>query len=110
MAATLSQLTDDYLFEARIAYPNDYNAQKDSLVIKYQLAVAARDGGDAEVTGSTFKSNTSQIQFRGATPEDHRLAIKAAIEQVEAIIAGETASQFNRPFAIRFVEGPSTTL
>ncbi len=108
MAASISQLKEDYLRRARNACPvNDYQAQHDWLWPIYQYYI---DGGDAEITNTAFKGNTSQIQYRNATPEDHRLALGAAIDEIDALLAGETAPQFSRPFAIRFVEGPSTTL
>lgn len=110
MAANISQLTDDYLFEARLAYPSDLPAQKASLIEKYLAAVAARDGGDAEVTNTTFKGNSSQAQFRGASPEDHRLALKSAIEQLENQIAGATAAAYTRPFGFRWTSAPAIVL
>ncbi len=108
MAASISQLKEDYLRRARNACPiNDYQKQHDWLWVIYQAYI---NGGDPEVTTSTFKGNTSQIQYRNATPEDHRLALGDAIDEIDALIAGETAPQFSRPFAFRFSEGPSTTL
>ncbi len=108
MAASISQLKEDYLRRARNACAvTDYQAQHDWLWAIYQTYI---DGGDAEVTSTSYKGQSSQVQYRTATPEDHRLALGAAIDEIDALIAGETAAQFSRPFAIRFSEGPSTTL
>lgn len=108
MAANLSQLTDDYLFRARNLYPaTDYVAQKDWLWGLYQEVL---DAGDSEVTNFTFKGASNQSQFRGASPEDHRLSLKASIEQLESKIAGATASNFKRPFGFRWGFPPAVAL
>lgn len=108
MAANLSELTDDYLFRARNKYPaTDYTAQKLWL---YELYEQFAENGDAEVTATTFKGSSSTLQFRSATPEDHRLALKAAIEKLEDLIAGATAESFRKPFGIRWTSAPAIAL
>ena len=108
MAANISQLSDDYLFRAQLLYPaTDYAAQRAWLAGLY-LEAAELDG--SEVTNFTFKGSSSQSQFRGATPEDYRLALKAAIQQIDSLIAGATASNFKRPFGFRWNLPPAVAL
>jgi hypothetical protein len=108
MAANLSELTDDYLFRARNKYPaTDYAAQKTWL---YELYEQFAENGDAEVTATTFKGSSSTLQFRSATPEGHRLALKAAIEKLEDLIAGATAESYRKPFGIRWTSAPAIAL
>jgi hypothetical protein len=108
MAANISQLSDDYLFRAKLLYsPTDYATQRTWLAGLY-LDAAELDG--SEVTNFTFKGASSQSQFRGATPEDYRLALKSAIEQLDSLIAGATASNFKRPFGVRWGFPPAVAL
>lgn len=108
MAANLSELTDEYLFQAKNEYPaTDYAAQKDWLYSIYKQFV---EDGSAEVTATTFKGSSSTIQYRGANPEDHRLALKAAIETLEAKIAGATADSYRKPFGFRWTSAPAIAL
>ena len=108
MAANISEITDDYLFQGRNKFPaTDYTAQKAWIYGLYEEFTA---NGDAEVTATTFKGSSSTLQFRGATPEDHRLALKAAIENLEAKIAGATAESFRRPFGFCWTQPPAFAL
>lgn len=108
MAANISQLTEDYLFRARNeCAATDYAAQKAWLYALYQ---SVTESGDAEVTNTTFKGHSSQTQFRGATPEDHRLALMEAIKQLEDKIAGAVAASFKKPFGFRWTSAPADVL
>lgn len=109
MAATVSELSKDYLFQARMRSPDDLAAQKDWLWQLYQ-ALANDDG--SEVTATSFEGQSASIQFRGASPEDKQHALRLAIEDIEAQIAGEVANSMRRPFGITFKPGyePHTQL
>lgn len=107
-AVSISDLTSDYLFEARIRSPSDNAAQLQWLTDLY-LAEAA-DRSSAEITSTSFSGNAHAAQFRASTPEDRRHALRAAIETVEATIAGATADQFRKPFGFLFLGPPAATL
>ena len=47
--------------------------------------------GNAEITAHSFEGASHSAQFRGATPEDYRLALMSAIETLEGLIAGNVA-------------------
>ncbi len=112
MAATVSELREDLLFHARLLHPTA-TAQKQWLVDLYLEQAAA---GNAEALSVSSEGSSSTFQWRGTSPEDRRLALKDAIEHLEAVIAGATAASYSRPFGFRFVgtphetfEGPSST-
>lgn len=113
MAVSVSELTDEYLFYVGELFPGDYAKQRDWLFDQYKTRLGL---GDGEVTQMSFDGSMTQTQFRGATPEDHRMALKNAIEQVKAIIDGELANSIKKPFGFRFnsppyneLESPSST-
>lgn len=107
-AVSIQDLTSDYLFEARILTPDDNAAQLAWLIEQYQTEAADRSG--AEITGTSFQGSSHSAQFRASTPEDRRHALRAALESVEATIAGATAAQFSKPFGFRFLGTPGEVL
>lgn len=107
-AVSISDLTSDYLFEARIRAPGDNAAQLQWLTDLYLLEAEDRSG--AEITATSFTGNAHSAQFRASTPEDRRHALRAAIETVEATIAGATAAQFSKPFGFKFLGTPAAIL
>lgn len=104
----ISDLTSDYLFEARLRYDTDLTAQFAWLRDLYLESAADRSG--EEVTSLSFVGSSHSAQFRASTPEDRRAALRAAIESVEALQAGATASQFSKPFGFRFDGAPAAVL
>ena len=103
--ANLTQLRDDYLFEARITYDGDLAQQKQWLISKYQELADDRSGG--EVTNTAFDGSAANVQYRGSTPEERRQALRMAIEHLEALEADDLASAAApRVFAIRFNQSP----
>lgn len=107
-AVSISDLTSDYLFEARIRSPGDNAAQLQWLTDLY--LVESEDRSSAEITATSFTGNSHSAQFRASTPEDRRHALRAAIESVEATIAGATAAQFSKPFGFKFLGTPADIL
>ena len=77
-AVSISDLTSDYLFEARIRSPSDNAAQLQWLTDLY--LVEAEDRSSAEITATSFTGNSHSAQFRASTPEDRRHALRAAID------------------------------
>lgn len=109
MAANLQQLKDEWLFEARLRYPDLTGEQKDWLVDLYLDRTRARE--DGEITATAFESESHSMAFRGSTPEDRRLSLKLAIEHLEAVLADAVAADnAPRPFAVRFTEPPHYAL
>lgn len=102
-AASLADLTNDLRFHARMLYPADNAAQLQWLTDLYLAAAEDRTG--AEITATSFEGSSHSAQFRASSPEDRRLALKAAIEEVEATIAGAVTKSLSRPFGIRFAAG-----
>ena len=107
-AVSINDLTSDYLFEARIRSPTDNAAQLQWLTDLY--IAEAEDRSGAEITSTSFSGNSHAAQFRASTPEDRRHALRAAIESVEATIAGATAAQFSKPFGFKFLGTPAAIL
>jgi len=81
----------------------DNAAQLQWLTDLYLAATEDRTG--AEITSTSFEGSAHAAQFRASSPEDRRLALKAAIEEVEATIAGAVTKSLSRPFGIRFAAG-----
>jgi len=104
----ISDLTSDYLFEARLRHGTDLTAQSNWLRDLYLEAAADRSG--EEVTSLSFVGSSHSAQFRASTPEDRRQALRAAFESVEAEVAGAVASQFSKPFGFRFDGAPAAVL
>jgi len=100
---SISDLTSDYLFEARILHPDDNTAQKTWLVGLYQAEAADRTG--AEITAQSFKGSSHSAQFRSSTADERRSALRCAIESVESVIAGDVANSHRRMFGFRFAPG-----
>lgn len=107
-AVSIADLADDYLFEARVRQPDSLAEQKKWLTDLYLAEAVDRSG--AEITSSSFAGNAHAQQFRASTPEDRRHALRNAIEQLEAQIAGATAANFRKPFGFRFVGTPAAIL
>jgi hypothetical protein len=105
---SISDLTSDYLFEARIRYTSDNQGQLSWLIEQYTAEAADRSG--AEITATSFKGSSHSAQFRASTPDERRSAIRSAIETVEATIAGATATEFRKPFGFRFLGSPHDSL
>lgn len=105
---SISDLTSDYLFEARILHPSDNQAQLDWLIAQYQAEAADRVG--AEITATSFKGSTHSAQFRNSTADERRSALRSACETLEATIAGATAEQYRKPFGFRFLGSPHDSL
>lgn len=102
-AASLADLTNDLRFHARMLYPANNAAQLQWLTDLYLAAAEDRTG--AEITATSFEGSSHSAQFRASSPEDRLLALKAAIEEVEATIAGLVDNSERRPFGFRFTSG-----
>lgn len=102
-AVNISDLTSDFRFHARMLYRGDTAAQLDWLTQQYLLL--AEDKTGAEITAHAFEGSSHSAQFRDSSPEQRRMAVKAAIEELEAEIAGEVANSARRPFGFRFALG-----
>lgn len=102
-AVNIADLTSDYRFHARILHAGDLAAQKKWLVDQY-LSLAD-DRSAAEVTASSFEGSSHSAQFRASSPEDRRLALQRAIEDIERDIDGEVTNSLRRPFGFRFAAG-----
>lgn len=98
-AVSISDLTSDYLFHARMLYPASLESQKTWLSDQYLAEAEDRSG--AEVTSTSYAGSSHAAQFRASNPEERRNALRKAIEEVEATIAGSVASQFAKPFGFR---------
>jgi hypothetical protein len=98
-AVSISDLTSDYLFHARMLYPASSESQRAWLSDQYLAEAEDRSG--AEVTSTSYAGNSHAAQFRASNPEERRNALRKAIEEVEATIAGSVASQFAKPFGFR---------
>lgn len=107
MAASISELTSEYLFYVGELHPDSYNKQREWLFAEY---VKYREAGDAEVTNVSFQGGASTTQFRGASNEDHRLALKAAVEQIKALQEGQNTTSQRKPFGFRFNSPPAVEL
>lgn len=107
-AVSISDLTSDYLFHARMLYPANAEDQKSWLSDRYLAEADDRSG--AEVTSLSFVGSSHAAQFRASNPEERRNALRKAIEEVEATIAGSVASQFAKPFGFRFTGNSFNTL
>lgn len=107
MAVSISELRREYLFRAGLQVGSDSAAKRVFLIGLYEAVIA---GGDAEAVAIGGEGSSSSWQFRGATPEDHRLALMEAIESLDGLIAGDTAAAFSRPFGFRFTNPPHTAL
>lgn len=104
-AVNIADLTSDYRFHARILHTGDLAKQKEWLVEQYLTLAADRSG--AEITATSFEGSSHAAQFRSATPDDRRMALQRAIEEVESEIAGDVAKSLSRPFGLRFASGYS---
>ena len=109
-AVTIADLTSDYRFHARILYAGSNTAQLQWLTDQYLLLAEDRTG--TEITAQAFEGSSHSAQFRDSTPEQRRMAIQAAIEDLESVIAGQVAKSLARPFGFRFTPGyePATVL
>lgn len=107
-AVSISDLTSDYLFHARMLYPANAESQKSWLIEQYLAEADDRSG--AEITSTSYIGSSHAAQFRASNPEERRNALRKAIEEVEATIAGSVASQFAKPFGFRFTGNPFNTL
>jgi len=107
-AVSVSDLRDEWLFRARNLYTpaTNYEAQRAYLWAQYQALTAE---GDAEGTSTSADGSAAAFQWRGATPEEKRMALKTAIEKLEGLIGGDVASQFSKPFGFKFVGTPHET-
>lgn len=107
MPVSVSDLSAEWLFRARNLYSaTDYTAQKAYLWREY---VTLTGEGDAEGISVSQEGTSSQFQWRGASPDEKRQALRMAIEKLEGLIAGDVASQFSKPFGFRFVGTPHET-
>lgn len=104
-AVNIADLTSDYRFHARILKAGDQTAQKQWLTDQYLLLADDRSG--AEITTQAFEGSSHSAQFRDSSPEQRRLALQRAIEELESEIAGEVAKSLSRPFGLRFASGYS---
>ncbi len=102
-AVNIADLTSDYRFHARILHPGAQSAQLQWLTDQYLLLAEDRSG--AEITAQTFEGSSHSAQFRDSSPEQRRQAVQAAIEDLEAEIAGQVAKSLSRPFGFRFAPG-----
>lgn len=107
-AVSISDLTSDYLFHARLLSPEDNAAQLKWLSDLYLAEAEDRSG--AEITATSFTGNAHSAQFRASTPEDRRNALRAAVEAVESKIDGATADNFRKPFGFRWLGNPAQIL
>lgn len=104
-AVNIADLTSDYRFHARILRPGDLAAQLQWLTDQYLLLADDRSG--AEITATAFEGSSHSAQFRASSPEDRRMALQRAIEELESEIAGEVTKSLSRPFGFRFASGYS---
>ncbi|MCG3206281.1 MAG: hypothetical protein KCHDKBKB_03015 [Elusimicrobia bacterium] len=104
-AVNIADLISDYRFHARMLHPGELPAQKQWLTGQYLLLAEDRSG--AEVTASTFEGSSHSAQFRDSSPEQRRMALQRAIEEIESEIAGEVTKSLSRPFGFRFASGYS---
>ncbi len=102
-AVNIADLTSDYRFHARILHPGDQAAQLQWLTEQYLLLADDRSG--AEITATSFAGSSHSAQFRDSSPDQRRMALQRAIEEVESEIAGDVAKSLSRPFGIRFASG-----
>ncbi len=102
-AVNIADLTSDYRFHARILYAGVNASQLAWLTEQYLLLAEDRSG--AEVTAQAFEGSSHSAQFRDSSPEQRRQAVQAAIEDLEAEIAGQVAKSLSRPFGFRFKPG-----
>lgn len=104
MPVSVSDLRDEWLFIARNLFTaTDYTSQKNYLWQKFQTLTGE---GDAEGTSASMDGSSSTFQWRGATMEEKRQALRAAIEHLEGLIAGNVASQYAKPFGFKWVNTP----
>lgn len=108
MADDLSTLKKNWLFRARMEKGSgNHQAQVEWLFEQFKAIEA---GGLAEVTSLSFAGESSSSQYRGPSPQDQLNAIQAAIEDLEALIDGQVASSFSKPFGFRFSPSPAVVL
>jgi len=108
MAYALSQLTQSWLFRARMEKgAGNTQQQIDWLYSRYK---DFEESGPAEVTSTSFSGQAASMQHRGPSPQENMDAIQAAIESLEETLAGQAASNFKKPFGFRFSPGPAQTL
>lgn len=103
MPVNIADLTADYRFHARMLHDGDLPAQKKWLVQQYMTEAEDRSG--AEVTNTAFRGSSHAAQFRASNPEDRRIALVRAIEEIEAEIDGDYAKSLSRPFGVSFSAG-----
>jgi len=102
-AVNIADITSDYRFHARMLYRADTAAQLQWMTDQYLLLADDRSG--REITAHAFEGSSHSAQFRDSTPEQRRLAVKAAIEALENEIAGLVTDSERRPFGFRFAPG-----
>jgi hypothetical protein len=108
VAADIQALKDDYLFEAGLRF-TDLSERREWLKAEFLLLVEDRSGG--EVTSTAFEGSTANVQFRGSTPEERRMALRQAIEHLDALLNAEvSAASAPRLFGIRFTDAPAVVL
>jgi hypothetical protein len=102
-AVNIADLVRDYRHHARMLHVGDQPAQLKWITDQYLLLAEDRSG--AEVTAHAFEGASHSAQFRDSTPEQRRIALQTASEELEAEIAGDRAKSLSRPFGFRFVPG-----
>jgi hypothetical protein len=108
VAADIQALKSDYLFEAGLRFA-DVGEKRAWLADLYLRESEDRSGG--EVTSTAFEGSTANVQFRGSTPEERRMALRQAIEHLDALLAEDVAaSSAPRLFGIRFTDAPAVVL
>lgn len=108
MPADVQALKKDYLFESSLLF-SGLSERREWLVARYQEAAEDRSGG--EVTASSFEGSSSNVQFRGSTPEERRTALRQAIEHIDSLLVEEqAAASAPRLFGFRFTDPPAEVL
>lgn len=90
MAANIPELKAQYRLLAEIEAPDTQAAQKTWLLARFRDEC---NGGVAEVTQLSLEGSSSGFQFRGSTSEERRAALRQAIEDITAEIAGDLSAQ-----------------
>jgi len=86
MAADITELTAQYRLLAEINTSSSLSAQKTWLTTQFSSEFT---GGTSEVTSLTQEGSSSAFQWRGSTSEERRAALRRAIEDITAEIAGD---------------------